>query len=421
MQARFEETKYWPRQISEKDIFEPIGLWQKAVDNISLSTDKKVLDANILIFPDKHGAAALALLEKLNGIYAKFIVDEKKRIELILDNMTIITFGEDFKGIVNWIIYGDDLHDSKHIYYCESLETAVGLLNNMKKKFNIILGNPPYQPEVGNRGQGKGTGNKIWPKFVEAAFGVLKIDGILCYITPSHWRTGNLAKGQVSKAQELIWRKSILTVKNCNEYFEKIATHMSIDYWLVRNSVPKVECNTALSKVMFLPVKSNNPAAIEEFYGRTFQDDCYIMDIKRQDCMKFDHIKQSVKGDHIRKYRHANTTAQIRVSEFDWYSVATPGFDSKKVMICKSVNIKTPGNFVAFYNGGDMGCGGNMQAYSVKNKAEGLELAEFINNSSVIRDIIEECNGPTGYSVPIWILRKIPKSMVREFNENRSA
>jgi hypothetical protein len=55
------------------------------------------------------------------------------------------------------------------------------------KRFDIIVGNPPYQSQSGN----KGAGNILWDKFVRLVNGILSDGGYVCLVHPSLWREPN--------------------------------------------------------------------------------------------------------------------------------------------------------------------------------------------------------------------------------------
>jgi len=50
---------------------------------------------------------------------------------------------------------------------------------NPKMKFDVVIGNPPYQ--------GANASNKLWPKFVEKSLQIVKDGGVVYLITPTTW------------------------------------------------------------------------------------------------------------------------------------------------------------------------------------------------------------------------------------------
>ena len=69
-------------------------------------------------------------------------------------------------------------------------------------KFDVIVGNPPYQVESENKGQT----HPIWHKFVAKSFELLKDGGYLCLVHPSGWR--NVA-GKFEDTKDLLLSKDI--------------------------------------------------------------------------------------------------------------------------------------------------------------------------------------------------------------------
>lgn len=54
-------------------------------------------------------------------------------------------------------------------------------------KFDIIIGNPPFNASQENEGK-KGGGDSLWPKFVELSLDLLPTNGYLMFVHPSAWR-----------------------------------------------------------------------------------------------------------------------------------------------------------------------------------------------------------------------------------------
>jgi len=58
---------------------------------------------------------------------------------------------------------------------------------NLKKQFDVVIMNPPYQGTSGN----KGSGNTLWDKFVLIANDLTKDKGYIAMVHPSLWRKPN--------------------------------------------------------------------------------------------------------------------------------------------------------------------------------------------------------------------------------------
>lgn len=143
IKERYEETKAWPLKISDKDVFDPMGLCRRMVSKIPFPQNRKILGMKIAIIGEKSGALTFAILEKLDKIYSKFVSNKETRLRLMLNKITVITLGYELEGITNWVIYGDDEFNSEHIYYYNSIED---IPEDMK--FDIVIGNPPYRLNV---------------------------------------------------------------------------------------------------------------------------------------------------------------------------------------------------------------------------------------------------------------------------------
>jgi hypothetical protein len=79
--------------------------------------------------------------------------------------------------------------------FTEKYKTALDLMRdktgNPEKKFDVIMGNPPY-----NASGTKATGNTIWQLFVINSIKLLKNNGYICFIHPNGWRKPNTEKGK---------------------------------------------------------------------------------------------------------------------------------------------------------------------------------------------------------------------------------
>jgi len=60
-----------------------------------------------------------------------------------------------------------------------------------KNKFDVVVGNPPYQANVKNterKGGNVSCGNTIWEYFVKIALDIVREKGYICFVHPPRWR-----------------------------------------------------------------------------------------------------------------------------------------------------------------------------------------------------------------------------------------
>ncbi len=87
--------------------------------------------------------------------------------------------------------------NSNNIYQKDSLD-----FNFWDMKFDIVIGNPPYNDDSGN----KGKHHILWDKFLVKSIEIYKENGIVCLITPSLWRKpGNILFEEIFKKNNLIY------------------------------------------------------------------------------------------------------------------------------------------------------------------------------------------------------------------------
>jgi len=71
-----------------------------------------------------------------------------------------------------------------------SKKRGVEIMPEPKKKFDVVVMNPPYQPPVktNKKNGGSGSRNTLWDKFVDLSLKISNTDGHLCHVHPSIWR-----------------------------------------------------------------------------------------------------------------------------------------------------------------------------------------------------------------------------------------
>lgn len=132
------------------------------------------------------------------------------------------------------------------------------------EKFDIIIGNPPYQ--TSNEGERKT--HPLWHKFVDKSFSILNEGGYLNMVHPGGWRN---VSGVFKNTQLQLTSKQILLLKmhGFKEGLETFGAQIDFDFYCVKNSPnnnfkTKVICEDGkieyidLSKMEFIPGENIN-------------------------------------------------------------------------------------------------------------------------------------------------------------------
>lgn len=101
---------------------------------------------------------------------------------------------------------------------------------NMKyeMKFDIIMGNPPYQDDSGNAGKG----HTLWTKFVELSLKTLKPNGYLCYVHPSLWRQADHPMLHKLKSKQILY----LSIHNEIDGQKTFNCSTRYDWYILQNT-----------------------------------------------------------------------------------------------------------------------------------------------------------------------------------------
>jgi hypothetical protein len=143
--------------------------------------------------------------------------------------------------IFNNMIYGIEIDAFRHtlvqstklpiknLYRDDFLNPSPNLKNILNMKFDVIIGNPPYQLKVG-----PGKTEPIWNKFVENSFKYLKDDGYLSFIHPTGWRS---PAGKFKNIQTLLKSKKIihLSVNDFDEGNRIFGVGTAFDWYIIKN------------------------------------------------------------------------------------------------------------------------------------------------------------------------------------------
>jgi hypothetical protein len=101
---------------------------------------------------------------------------------------------------------------------------------NINMKFDVLIGNDPYQEKVGPK-----KTEPLWNKFFHKRISLLKEGGYLSLIHPSGWRN---ISGKFKDVQEVIRSKkvSFLSIHNEKDGIETFGAETRYDYYVLQNT-----------------------------------------------------------------------------------------------------------------------------------------------------------------------------------------
>ncbi len=105
-------------------------------------------------------------------------------------------------------------------------------------KFDMVIGNPPYQVVSKNLKAVGGRG--LWEKFVLQSLEILKENGYLCFVHPQGWRRPESKIGSFMKPHQFIYLQT-----NTNPF---IGVGVTVDYYVLKKNN-----NGQYTKMPFIP------------------------------------------------------------------------------------------------------------------------------------------------------------------------
>lgn len=158
--------------------------------------------------------------------------------EAIIIAKRMIALGISKEAVRNsiWLIdkYNVFTNHAKITYGFTNVITTDFLEWDTNMKFDVVIGNPPYQSD-------KGTGTQpLWSLFVNRAVGLLTPNGYLAMITPNKWcgHTANVIKGGIRLYSDLFKGKLVeCNIQECSKYFPKVGGYENcFSYFVITNA-----------------------------------------------------------------------------------------------------------------------------------------------------------------------------------------
>jgi len=158
------------------EVFTPITLINEMLDK---------LDSNVWSNPNLKwldpangiGNFPMVVYHRLNKGLSNVILDEQERKSHIIKNMLYMIELNENNVKISQKIFGQEAN-----IYCGSFLEDGWKDYFAINKFDVIVGNPPYNKD------GVNIGGAFWAEFIYASFDNLNQNGFLCFVHPSAWR-----------------------------------------------------------------------------------------------------------------------------------------------------------------------------------------------------------------------------------------
>lgn len=301
------------------------------------------------------------------GQFIKAVVDRLRKYGHTDENITSRVYGyETNKMRVNFAAK-----------QCNNVGTLVAkdfLGEDMSKKFDVVIGNPPYD------GIYKGLGSP-WPKFSAKAIELTKENGYVAFITPLSWMSPSSELFDLFKTYEL--QRADITV---GKYFKNVGSTFS--FWCLKKTINKTnntcfinEYNTMdinLNNFEFLPNVQNNIvfSIIEKVLFNNDHLDVNISSELHTQNTKF-KFSDELTLENIFPARHTNTNTK-------YFSTKSENFDVPKITFCVT------GNFEPRFDDGNLGTCQNTM-WIPCTEEESINIIAYLKSSKIMNFIFKVC------------------------------
>ena len=191
------------------------------------------------------GTFPSVVVERLMIGLKDVIVDDCERYRHIIENMIYVCEIQAKNMFLFHCAFDREDDHELNTYFGSFLDKGFDyhMLNEWGiQKFDIIIGNPPFQK---TESDDKRT-FPLWDEFVSKVLSNLIVGGYLVFIHPGAWRN---AKGNYKPTQELLKNKEMLYLKMYNQKDGKTQFNcdVAVDYYCLRNN----NSNNFLTNVVF--------------------------------------------------------------------------------------------------------------------------------------------------------------------------
>lgn len=367
------------------EVFTPMELVFEMLDNL----DKHYIKENgKSIFTEKNfkwgditgcgmGNFSVAVYLKLMEGLKEEIPNDDDRKEHILENMIYMAELNKKNVFICRQIFDVNNHYCLKLYEGDALELEPDVEWGVER-FDVILGNPPYNKGGIRSHTGKQLGKKnetIWTKFVEKSLGLLKPNGYLAFIHPLSWLKKSHSLHNKMIDRHIIWLKLWDNIKSLATINGKIP----ISLYVLQNSKNTNKFKTEIiSEVQSKKLKTTSVEYLDKNYSiplayhSIFNKLTTFIESKN---LQLEYSTKTIKSSGIKTKIPSNYTLEdmwaidtYRIKEGIMVKKATemhPDANKRKLIIANKSSFAG-----AFIDNGKLGLTGNDKSYIVGDNLE---------------------------------------------------
>jgi predicted RNA methylase len=363
-QPKVEYHKNWKQNSKKGEVFTSNQLINELLDRIPIEVWKNPKST----FCDPcmgRGTFIIAVVNVLVNIYGYTLKDAKSRV-----------YGYDIRQkYVNHL----KRRGYKNVFCKDSL------IEKFKMKFDVVLGNPPYQEVTG-----AANAQSIWPKFVEKSFDICKEGGYVCLIHPSGWRN---VDGKFKDIQKLLLSKDVnyLEIHNEKDGLKTFGVETRYDWYVVKNidggGFTEIKSQRGNRFSINLKHKEFIPNDNINIIYSLLSDDGHNVEIISDSSYHHtrNYMSKDITDENI--YPCVYTVKKSDELTFRYSKINNNGHFGIPKLIWSNGRIISVGSVID--ENGDYAL--TQFSYAIVDKPKNLPLIKRVFDSKIFRDLMEDC------------------------------
>ena len=368
-----------PKELENKqngEVFTPPDLIQQKFDKLTLADSQIWSNPSKKFLDPANGIGnypALAFHRLMEGL-KDAIPNESNRKKHILENMLYMCELNKKNIEVSRKVF-----DPEDVYALNLYQGSYLDLDPKKEwgveKFDVVFGNPPYQPPS----NGKRGGKSLWPTFVEKSIKLLKVNGFLVFVHPALWRKA------CNELHEVMFSKQFhyLSIHTDGDGMKTFNATTRYDWYVMQNissyKTTSVRYDDGVVSTLMihpsLPYIVNHGGEILEKMMKKNSHGFLKSDLIYEGDSRNDYMSKVVKKNYL--YPVMNSSSKTKGISIYWASKPLKNQYMKKVLFSN-------GRFVEpFYDTGKFGTTQGGIYIPVASDDEGVKLTRFLKSKLV--------------------------------------